>query len=198
MAALQDRLGPDTPIEIWWQDEARIGQSERDQKTIRRIVFPANKRTRRWARKGTRPVAPHDQRTKSTYLFGAICPARGVGAGLVLPRCNTAMMQLHLDEIALHVAPGAHGLILLDQAGWHTTKKLRIPDNITLMPLPPRAPELNPVENVWQFLRDNWLSNRVFKSYDDIVALSCDAWSKLIDQPWKIMSIGMRKWAHGF
>ena len=184
MDALKAKLSPDTPIEIWWQDEARIGQK--------------NKRTRRWARKGTRPVAPHDQRTKSAYIFGAICPARGVGAGLVLPRCNTAMMQLHLDEIAAHVTPGAHGLILLDQAGWHTTKKLRIPDNITLMPLPPRAPELNPVENIWQFLRDNWLSNRVFRSYQDIVDLSCEAWNKLIDQPWKIMSIGMRKWAHGF
>jgi len=61
----------------------------------------------------------------------------------------------------------------------------------------PRAPELNPVENVWQFMRDNWLSNRVFESYDDIVGHCCDAWNKLTDQPWKIMSIGMREWAHG-
>ena len=64
--------------------------------------------------------------------------------------------------------------------------------------LPPRSPELNPVENVWQFMRDNWLSNRIFKSYEDIVALCCQAWNNLIDQPWKIMSLGMRKWAHGF
>ena len=63
---------------------------------------------------------------------------------------------------------------------------------------PPRSPELNPVENVWQFMRDNWLSNRIFKSYEDIVALCCQAWNNLIDQPWKIMSLGMRKWAHGF
>ena len=65
-------------------------------------------------------------------------------------------------------------------------------------PLPPRAPELNPVENIWQFMRDNWLSNRIFKSYDEIVAICCQAWNKLINQPWKIMSIGLRKWAHGF
>jgi transposase len=107
-------------------------------------------------------------------------------------------MQLHLDEISSQVAPGAHGVLILDQAGWHTTKKLAVPKNITLLPLPPRSPELNPVENIWQFLRDNWLSNRVFQSHDQIVALCCEAWNKLIDQPWKIMSIGHRKWAHGF
>jgi hypothetical protein len=155
-----------------------------------------NKITRRWARRGTRPRAAHDQRTKSAYIFGAICPAKGKGAGLVLPRCNTQAMQLHLDEIARAVDPGAHALVMLDQAGWHMTDRLVVPDNVTLLPLPPRAPELNPVENVWQFMRDNWLSNRVFKSYDDILDHCCDAWNRLVDQPWRIMSLGMREWAH--
>ena len=154
--------------------------------------------TRRWARRGSRPTALRDQRTKSAYIFGAICPARGVGAGLVLPRCNTQAMQWHLDEISALVTPGAHAVLIIDRAGWHTTGRLEIPSNITLMFLPPRAPELNPVENIWQFMRDNWLSNRIFKTYDDIVALCCEAWNRLIDQPWKIMSIGRRKWAHGF
>ena len=122
----------------------------------------------------------------------------GVGAGLVLPRCNTQAMQWHLDEISALVTPGAHAVLIIDRAGWHTTGRLEIPSNITLMFLPPRAPELNPVENIWQFMRDNWLSNRIFKTYDDIVALCCEAWNRLIDQPWKIMSIGRRKWAHGF
>lgn len=107
-------------------------------------------------------------------------------------------MQWHLEEIATQIAPGAHAVILMDQAGWHTTDKLDIPENITLLPLPARAPELNPVENIWQFMRDNWLSNRIFQSYDQIVDLCCEAWNKLIDQPWKIMSIGLRKRAHGF
>ena len=107
-------------------------------------------------------------------------------------------MQLHLDEIATQVTSGAHAVVMLDQAGWHMSGKLNVPDNMTLLPLPPRALELNPVENVWQFLRDNWLSNRVFKSYDDIVALCCEAWNKLTNRPWKIISIGVRKWAHGF
>ena len=128
-----------------------------------------NKLTYRWARKGSRPRAIHDQRTQSTYLFGAVCPERGAGAALVLPACNTEAMQLHLDEIATKVTPGAHAVLLVDQAGWHLSTGLVVPPNITIMALPPKCPELNPVENVWQFLRDNWLSNRVFKSYDDLV-----------------------------
>ena len=107
-------------------------------------------------------------------------------------------MNLLLAEIGKNVAPDAHAALLVDRAGWHMTDKLVIPPNITIVPLPAKCPELNPAENVWQFLRDNWLSNRVFKSYDDIVDHCCDAWNKLIDQPWRIMSIGLRDWAHGF
>ncbi len=115
-----------------------------------------------------------------------------------MPWCDIPAMELHLTEISDAVDPGAHAVVIVDQAGWHTSARLAIPDNITLLPLPPRSPELNPVENVWQFMRDNWLSNRVFKSYDDIVDHCCFAWNRLIDQPWTIMSIGTRKWAHGF
>jgi transposase len=84
----------------------------------------------------------------------------------------------------------------MDQAGWHSSAKLDVPDNITIVLFPSRSPELNPVENVWQFMRDNWLSNRVFTGHDDIVDACCEAWNKLVDRPWTIMSIGMRDWAH--
>ena len=107
-------------------------------------------------------------------------------------------MNKHLIEISREVEPGKHAVLLLDQAGWHISGKLAVPPNITLLPLSPKCPELNPVENLWQFLRDNWLSNRVFKSYEDILDHCCFAWNKLIDQPWRIMSIGLRDWAHGF
>ena len=107
-------------------------------------------------------------------------------------------MNLHLAEIAETVAPGAHAVLLVDQASWHMSTRLIVPPNITIIALPPKCPELNPVENVWQFMRDNWLSNRVFKSYDDLVDHCCEAWNKLVDQPWRIMSIGLRQWAHGF
>ncbi len=107
-------------------------------------------------------------------------------------------MQRHLDEISSQVQVGAHALLLLDQAGWHTTDKLKLPDNITLVSLPPRSPELNPVENIWQYLRDNWLSNVVFHSEPEIADFCCKAWNNLINRPSKITSIGHRKWAHGF
>ena len=106
-------------------------------------------------------------------------------------------MTLHLAEISKAVAPEAHAVVILDQAGWHSAKDLKVPDNITLLPLPPRCPELNPVENIWQYLRGNWLSNRVFKSHDDILRHCCDAWNKLMARPWKITSIGTREWAYG-
>src|SRR5438445_8701425 len=93
---------------------------------------------------------------------------------------------------------GAHAVLVLDQAGWHLSDKLIVPPNITLVPLPPKCPELNPVENVWQFIRDNWLSNRVFRSYADILEHCCFAWNNLVDQPWTIMSIGLRDWAQRF
>ena len=173
MEEIRAKLAPDIPVEVWFQDEMRVGQK--------------NKLTYRWARKGSRPRAAHDQRTQSTYLFGAVCPERGAGAALVLPACNTEAMQLHLDEIATKVTPGAHAIVLLDQAGWHGAKALKVPSNISLLQLPPRAPELNGQENIWQFMRQNWLSNRIFKSFDDIVDHCCYAWNTLIDQPWKIM-----------
>jgi len=104
-------------------------------------------------------------------------------------------MQLHLDEIARTVRRGAHAVLLLDRAGWHTTPALRVPNNITMILLPSRAPELNPVENIWQHLRQTWLSNRVFDTYDDIIDAACDAWRRLIAQPETITSIGSRQWA---
>jgi len=90
----------------------------------------------------------------------------------------------------------AHAVVLMDRAGGHTTDKLELPANLTIILLPSRSPELNPVENVWQYLRQNWLSNWVFSTYDAILDAACQAWNSLVDQPDTITSIGMRKWAH--
>ena len=170
------------PVEIWFQDEARIGQK--------------NGIVRQWARRGSRPRQPADQRYESAYLFGAICPARGTGAALVMPHADTEAMQRHLDEIAHTVKRRSHAVLLLDRAAWHTTGNLVVPRNMTLIFLPSRAPELNPVENIWQYMRANWLSNRVFNSYGAIVDAACEAWNRLVAQPRTITSIGMRAWAH--
>ncbi len=105
-------------------------------------------------------------------------------------------MQRHINEIALHVARGTHAVLLLDRAGWHTTGNLVWPKNVTPILLPSRSPELNPVEQVWQYLRANYLSNRVFDDFDAIIDAACDAWRKLVAQPRTITSIGMRTWAH--
>lgn len=170
------------PVEVWFQDEARVGQ----QGTL----------TRLWARRGSRPPAPKDCRYAWAYLFGAVCPARRLGAALVLPYVNAGAMGLHLAEISCQVAPGAHAVVVLDGAGWHQQGGLlRVPNNLTLLAPPPYAPELNPVENVWQYLRQNQLSNRVFDSYDTIVDACCSAWNALMAAPERIASIATRSWA---
>jgi len=123
-----------------------------------------------------------------------------------MPWCNTDAMAQHLAAIAGKVAPGRYAVLLLDRAGWHMSAHLVVPEtaanasrfgDITIVALPAKCPELNPQENVWQFMRDNWLSNRVFTSYENLVDHCCAAWNKLVDQPWTIMSIGLRDWAHG-
>jgi hypothetical protein len=144
-----------------------------------------------WAKRGARPSAPQDQRTASADLVGASCPKAGKGAALVMPRCDAEAMNRRLAEIATQVAPGAHAALLVDQAGWRRSGGLIVPPNIALIPLPAECPDLNPQDNVWRFMRDTWLSNRVFKSFNDIV----DHGYKLIEQPWRIMAIGIRDWA---
>jgi transposase len=170
------------PLEVWWQDEARVGQQ--------------GSLTYVWADKGSRPRAPRDQRYQWAYLFGAVCPERGIGAALVLPSVNTEAMNRHLAEISTQVAPGAHAVVVCDGAGWHQQGgKLKLPANISLLPLPPYSPELNPVENIWQFLRQNYLANRVYENYTAIVDACCDAWNALIAAPDTIRSIASREWA---
>lgn len=162
------------------KDESRVGQK--------------GQLTRQWARRGSRPRQPKDQRYAAAYLFGAVCPASEKAAALVLPRADTAAMSLHLTEIATVAGPDAHAVLILDGAGWHSARALRVPDNITLLPLPPYSPELNPVENVWQYLKHNFLNNRVFPSYTDILDACCHAWNRLCADKGRIKSITTRDW----
>jgi hypothetical protein len=150
--------------------------------------------TRIWARKGTRPRVRRDQRHTNAYIFGAVCPARDVGAALVMPYVDTEAMNLHLAEISRTVAPGAHAVVIVDGAGWHIAHDLAVPGNITLLPLPPYSPELNAQENIWQFLRQNYLAGRVFETYNEIVDASCEAWNKLVSDTGRIASIAERGW----
>ena len=136
----------------------------------------------------------HDQRHTNAYIFGAGCPARDVWAALVMPYVNTEAMNLHLIEISKTVAPSAHAVVIIDGAGWHIARDLAVPGNITLLSLPPYSPELNAQENVWQFLRQNYLAGRVFEDYDAIVDACCEAWNRLVAETGRITSIAARDW----
>ena len=122
-----------------------------------------------WARKGTRPRALKQQQFTYAYLYGAVCPSTGQAIGLVLPNANTACMNLHIDEISRSIAEDRHALILMDGAGWHQASLNR--DNVTIMKIPPYSPELNPCEQVWQYIKDKWLKNRCYANYDDILGV---------------------------
>ena len=170
------------PIEIWFSDEARVGQKG----TLTYV----------WAPIGSRPAMVRDNRHDSAYLFGAICPARAVGAAVIMPSAHAEAMNEHLTEISSQVSPNAHAVLLLDQAGWHQTGgRLEVPGNLTLVPLPPYSPELNSMENVWEYLRGNKLCRLVWDNYDAILNACKEAWNFFIADPDRIRSIGTRQWA---
>jgi len=168
-------------VEIWFQDEHRIGQ----QGSLTRI----------WARKGTRPRVPRQQQFISAYVFGAVCPEKDKGAAVIMPQANTLSMQIHLDEIGQQIEKGKHAVVVLDKAGWHTSKNLRIPKNISLLSLPPYSPEINPQEQVGRQMKHNDLANRNFSNYKDIVEACSQAWMKVINTPGTISSLCTRSWA---
>lgn len=149
-----------------------------------------------WAPRGLRPPKVRDNRHDSVWLFGAICPNRAVGAAIIMPGVNSEAMADHLNEISTQVEPGAHAVMICDGAGWHQhSKRMPLPANVSLLRLPSYAPELNPIENVWAYLRGNQLSMRVWDTYDDIVNACRDAWNSLMADPARIKTITQRQWA---
>jgi transposase len=180
MAVVPDDLSVER-VEVWFQDEARVGQRG----TVTRI----------WAPKGRRPRVIRQQQFKAAYVFGAVCPAEGKASALVMPAANSESMQHHLNLIAAAVTPGKHGVLVLDRAAWHVTEKLLMPANLSILPLPPYSPELNPVEQIWQQLRQSDWANRCFKGYDEIVEVCCQAWNRFASQPDTIRNLCTRQWA---
>jgi len=138
---------------------------------------------------------PHDQRYDCAYIFGAVCPARDTGVAVVLPDADIPAMNLHLQAISKHVPRGAHAVILIDGAGWHREGgNLRVPNNLTLIRFPSYCPELNAQENIWEYLRSNFLAGKFFGTYDDIVDACCVAWKELVATAGIIKSIAARSW----
>ena len=165
-------------IEIWFQDEARVGQKD----TLERV----------WAPKNTRPRIQRDHRYGYCYLFGATCASRGKVVGLVADRASTESMNEHLGLIGTAVTEGAHAVPVLDGAGWHKSAGLVVPANLSLLFLPPYSPELNPMEQVFQFLRANRFSNRVFATVEVVRQACKQAWEWLQAMPGRIASITHR------
>jgi DDE superfamily endonuclease len=142
-----------------------------------------------------RPRGVRDLRHQAVYLFGAVCPERDAGVALVLPTVSAAAMQAMLDELAQAVASGAHAVVLMDRAGWHIAKDLAAPANLTPLFLPPYSPELNAIERVWLYLRERFLSHRLWPSYDAILEACCAAWNALVDEAGRIRSLSALDWA---
>lgn len=130
-----------------------------------------------WAEKGSRPEAIKQTEYDWVYLYAAINPITGVSSAMLAPTVNTAYMNEHLKFISRQVAPGSHAILVLDQAGWHVAKALEVPENIALLHLPPYSPQLNPVERVWAYLRSTYLSNRVFKGYEELFEIVKASWN---------------------
>ena len=157
-------------IEVWFQDGQepkaldRVGR----QGTLSYV----------WAPIGSRPARVRDRRRQSAHLFGAICPARAVGAAIVMPRVSSEAMTLHLEEISKAVGKAAHAVLACDGAGWRRSGgRLTVPENVTLLRLPPYAPEPNPMENVWERLRGNQPSMTAWRTYTAIPDACCNAWN---------------------
>ena len=171
-------------IELWFADEARVGQKGRV--------------THTWYARGLRPRGLREHRFASAHLFGAVCPERDTGIALVLPEVSTAAMGLFLAELGRTLPIGTHAVLVLDRAGWHISADLQVPDNVTLIHLPPYSPELNPVENVWLYLRERWLSHRVLAGgYEAVVNAACAAWNALRAEPGRLGSLTSYPWLPG-
>ncbi|XEY22053.1 transposase [Azospirillum sp. HJ39] len=136
-----------------------------------------------------------DKRFTSAYLYAAICPASGADSALVMPTVSTTVMSPFLDGVSRSLEPDIQAVLPLDRSGWHGSRALVVPDNITLVPLPPYSPELNPVERVWLYLRERFLSHhRLLDDADAVVQACCDAWNALADTPGHLRSLTSYPW----
>jgi transposase len=167
-------------VEPWFEDEARVGQKGRV--------------THVWYQKGVRPRGAREQRYASAHLFGAICPERGAGVALVLPEVSTGAINLFWGELARAVPGGTHAALALDRAGWHVSADLVVPANLTLVHLPAYSPGLNPVEKVWQHLRDRHLSHRLLAGCEAVLDAARQAWNAVRSEPGRLRSLTRFPW----
>jgi transposase len=145
---------PDQEVQVWFEDEARFGQKG----TLTRV----------WARRGSRPRAVRQNKFTSLYVLAAVCAATGGVSALIMPELNTAVLNLFLEQFSRELPAGVHAVLIWDGAGFHTGAELVVPSNVSLIQLPPYSPELNPVENLWHYLRAHYWSNRPYRDYQEL------------------------------
>ena len=162
-------------VQVWHQDEARFGQ----QGTLTRV----------WARRGSRPRRRRQNGRESLYVLTATCAASGAAFGLIMPELNTAVVNRFLEEFSRQLPPGVHAVLLWDNAPFHVAKGLAVPANVSLIGLLPYSPELNPVENLWHYLRAHHWSNRVYADYEALLEAATEAWRQACLDPEKVRSI---------
>lgn len=155
-------------VRVYFMDEARFGQQ--------------GTTTRMWAPTGSRPTAVKQTRYEWLYLYAAVEPATGHSVALQAPHVNTDTMNVFLGMLSEALAPDEHAVLIMDQAGWHKSKRLKLPENITTLLLPPYSPELNPIERLWAYLRSHYLSNRVFDDYQHLLDAGAEAWQELTQE----------------
>ena len=163
-----------------FQDEARIGQKGRV--------------CRRWFTRGKRPPGVIDQRYTFAYLYGCADVETDRAFALVLPEVNTQSMQVFIDKFAETIRPDEHVAMFIDGAGWHGAIDLKFPDTITPFRLPATSPEVNPMERIWEHLKERYLSQRLLDDYEAIVDATCAAWNKLVADPGRIASLTWTPW----
>lgn len=158
-------------LRVFFMDEARFGQQ--------------GTTTRMWAPRGSRPTAVKQTRYEWVYLYAAVEPATGASVALQAPLVNTGTMNVFLTMLSKELGPQDHAVLIMDQAGWHKSRTLEIPENITTLLLPPYSPELNPVERLWAYLRSHYLSNRAFDDYRHLLDAGAAAWQELAPETLK-------------
>ncbi len=150
---------------MFFQDEARFGQQGTN--------------TRVWAPTGSRPRAVRQTQYDYLWVIGAVCPETGQAEGLLSPRLNTDMINIFLEQFSRTLADDEHAIMVWDGAGFHRSGRLQVPKNVTLIQLPPYSPELNPIENLWHFLKSHHWSNRVYENYEHLADAAENAWKKV-------------------
>lgn len=170
-------------MQVFFQDEVRFGQQ--------------GSLTRVWAPTGSRPRAVRQTQYQYVYVVGAACAQSGQAEAIIVPYLNTAVINLFLEQFSAALPDDVHALLVWDGAGYHRSGTLKIPANITVVPLPAYSPELNPIENLWHFLKSHYWANRVYHDYDALFQMAMDTWRRVCLDPANIQSLCATPYATG-